>query len=366
MNYVKKIDAVRAFAVLVVVMSHWIPKTSKVIPFGEIGVDIFFVISGFLITKILITEKRKAESEGLSQGQALKNFVVRRALRIFPIYYLSLLVFWLMRHYESYGIDENLVYYLTYTSNILFFVQNAWDSYLAPLWSLAVEEQFYLVWPFLMLFVPERHTIKIIVLSIAIGIVFPYFFEREMVKVLTPSCMTALGSGALLAWMTIYQRSRLQSIRMPLLVIAIIAVAGVSAIMVIMPQTVKATDVRIVVTIFSVVWLMYCLGFYTSVNVVEWIMNNGVLIFIGQISYGIYLYHNLVSLLWKSFIVEHLGSITLMAGTSIANGLFIIAKFILLIVLAWMSYRFIERPFLNLKKYFVLESRPTASHPAQN
>src|SRR5687767_3884044 len=199
MNYVRKIDAMRAFAVLMVVMSHWVPKTSKLIPFGEIGVDIFFVISGFLITRILLTEKVKAIQEDKGLSTVLKNFISRRALRIFPIYYLSLFIFWWFQDYESYSIRENIAYYVSYTSNILFFLQNAWDGYLAPLWSLAVEEQFYLVWPLLVVLIPQKHALKIIILSIITGLVFPYFFQQEMTKVLTPACMNALGSGALLA-----------------------------------------------------------------------------------------------------------------------------------------------------------------------
>jgi peptidoglycan/LPS O-acetylase OafA/YrhL len=358
MKYVRKIDALRAIAVLMVVMSHWIPKTAKRIPFGEIGVDIFFVISGFLITGILLHEREKARSQDESKSSVLRNFVVRRALRIFPIYYLSLLVFWLMQSYESYHIRENLSYYLTYTANILFFQERAWDSYLAPLWSLAVEEQFYLIWPLLMIWIPAKQLRGFILFSIAIGIVFPYFFNNPMVKVLTPACFNALGIGAFLAFLNLKNRDWLERNANFILGVAIFAVILLGATVLWFPLL--GSLVRTLISLITVATIMYCTGVYKPVAAIEWVFNHRVLIFIGQISYGIYLYHNIVSVFWRNLVVPHLDFVRLAVGTAGANGIFLIAKFIILIILAWLSYQLIEKPFLSLKRFFVLR-QPTVA-----
>lgn len=353
MKYVQKIDALRALAVLMVVMSHWIPKTASKIPFGEIGVDIFFVISGFLITGILLHEREKARLASESQAAVLKNFVIRRALRIFPIYYLSLFLFWILQDFESYHIRENFVYYATYTSNILFFKANAWDGYLAPLWSLAVEEQFYLVWPILMIWTPSKHVLKVIVLSIAIGVVFPYFFHNEMVKVLTPSCMNALGGGALLAWLKFNKPELLQKASKVVVMLALVS-AGALFFTFFVNDILEA-QVRTMISMISVASIMYCIGILQPRKLLEFVLNHPALIFVGQISYGIYLYHNLVSVVWKNIVVVHLGIIPASIGVSAANAVFLTIKFVLLLGVAWLSYNLIEKRFLNLKKYFVID-----------
>jgi len=360
MKYIGKLDAMRAFAVLMVIMSHWIPKTSKVILFGEIGVDIFFVISGFLITRILLTDRNTAELGSGSKGQALLNFVLRRALRIFPIYYLALFIFWIMQPYEGYNIRENIIYYVSYTSNILFFQQNRWDSYLAPLWSLAVEEQFYLVWPFLMMFVPEQHTLKVIFASVVTGIVFPYFYSQEMVKVLTPSCMNALGMGALLAWFMVKRSELLKRYGGALLVAGAVCLVLMLCAFLLPPFAFLHTQVRTLVSVVSVVSILYCAGMYRPIAVFEWVMNARILIFIGQISYGLYLYHNIVSIVWRNFIAGHMSFVADMIGKGYADMLLIVVKFLVLLGVAWCSYRFIEKPFLSLKKYFVMDKTSLA------
>ena len=90
LGYVKQFDGLRAVAVLMVIVSHWFPNLSiNKIGLGAIGVDIFFVLSGFLITRILIVEKIKHQDNPLkySRLKAIKNFTIRRSLRIFPIYF---------------------------------------------------------------------------------------------------------------------------------------------------------------------------------------------------------------------------------------------------------------------------------------
>src|SRR6185369_2455289 len=159
MKYVKGLDTLRAFAVILVLLGHWgLPVTlgstgkflfTGLVPNAPFGVDLFFVLSGFLITNILLNAANSNENRFVT----MRNFIVRRTLRIFPIYYLAIFTLALI---GDPFIREHLWWFLTYTSNILCFKQNSWNSF-SHTWSLSVEEQFYLMWPWLMIFVRLRY-----------------------------------------------------------------------------------------------------------------------------------------------------------------------------------------------------------------
>ncbi len=154
-NYIPQFDSIRAIAVILVIIHHWF-ETNKVLNFfpnGALGVNMFFVLSGFLITGILLKAKKQVEAETTTRGTAFKNFYIRRTLRIFPIYYLLLFVLWLM---HDPAIAKDGVYYFTYTANYLFFSQQFFPARVAHLWSLAVEEQFYLIWPWLIILINRK------------------------------------------------------------------------------------------------------------------------------------------------------------------------------------------------------------------
>src|SRR5258706_16450661 len=103
MRYIKQLDSVRAIAVLLVIISHWIPPYYLInkIPNGGLGVDTFFVLSGFLITWILLSNRQKAEQEDILKRSVIKNFYIRRTLRIFPIYYLVLILLLIFHSYTD-------------------------------------------------------------------------------------------------------------------------------------------------------------------------------------------------------------------------------------------------------------------------
>ena len=145
-GYIPQLDTIRAIAVLLVIIHHWLPQDSvlNIVPNGPLGVNIFFVLSGFLITGILLREKDKAEVLKQKKKTIFRNFYIRRSLRIFPIYYLFLFVLWVI-HDPS--VQSDGTYFYTYTSNYLFYSQEFFPARTAHLWSLGVEEQFYLLWP---------------------------------------------------------------------------------------------------------------------------------------------------------------------------------------------------------------------------
>src|SRR5688572_26501202 len=98
MNYIKQLDGLRAIAVLLVIITHWFPEGHPLNTYTSFfnGVDIFFALSGFLITRILLNNRIEAEQTGQAKTSVLKNFFMRRTLRIFPVYYLLITILFVL------------------------------------------------------------------------------------------------------------------------------------------------------------------------------------------------------------------------------------------------------------------------------
>jgi peptidoglycan/LPS O-acetylase OafA/YrhL len=200
-DHLPQLDGLRAAAVLAVIGHHTLPGplVSALNP-GAAGVRIFFVLSGFLITGILLGA-REGIARGDSAGQALRSFYARRLLRIFPLYYFALAVVLLLGVAEA---RAGAGWHLAYLSNI-YGVRNGWLGHLAHFWSLAVEEQFYLVWPALVLFLPRCWLRGLFLLAVAAGpisrlIAYRAVGDVSLASILTPSCLDSLGLGAFLAY----------------------------------------------------------------------------------------------------------------------------------------------------------------------
>jgi peptidoglycan/LPS O-acetylase OafA/YrhL len=206
LRYMPQLDALRAIAVgLVVVYHFWRPARHQSLHFGSIGVRIFFVLSGFLITGILLEARRELDAGRTSPGTAVRRFYLRRVLRIFPVYYLVLAIAWAG---NVVGAREGIAWHAAYLSNLYFFRENAvhpgrWGGRVAHFWSLAVEEQFYVVWPWVILFAPRRWLPRIALVMVAVGPIFRAvalgITGNDLASVLTPGCVDSLGLGAYLA-----------------------------------------------------------------------------------------------------------------------------------------------------------------------
>lgn len=202
-DYYPQLDAVRTVAVLMVVVHHWLEGPSVLHLGGAMGVGLFFVLSGFLITGILMKQQEAFQS-GLSgiRQRILKTFYIRRTLRIFPIYYLytgALIVLGIGQAREIWP------WLLGYAYNFLLFFSGDWYSgYVEHLWSLAIEEQYYLIWPLMLLATPPRYTLRLILAFILTGLAaktFLYLNAPASQYSKFPLCQfDAFGIGSLLAW----------------------------------------------------------------------------------------------------------------------------------------------------------------------
>jgi peptidoglycan/LPS O-acetylase OafA/YrhL len=165
LKYMPQLDGLRAIAVAMVVVRHYYLVTE--IDTAIYGVRLFFVLSGFLITGILLAS-REALQMGLvpSRAHALRQFYIRRTLRIFPLYYLVVGVGLIV------GVPEALEFapwLLTYTLNWRIAAQGWYMEHYAHLWSLAVEEQFYLLWPWVILLVRNNWVLPSAIIMTLVG-----------------------------------------------------------------------------------------------------------------------------------------------------------------------------------------------------
>jgi peptidoglycan/LPS O-acetylase OafA/YrhL len=356
MKYIKELDGLRAIAVILVIISHWIPADNIInrVPNGLIGVTIFFVISGFLISKNLFESRHLAEDANLTKGTLLKNFFGRRALRIFPIYYLTIGVLYIFSEYTGTTIGSSFLYFATYSSNFYFWKIHTWDGMVSHLWSLAVEEQFYLFWPFIILFVNKRYYFRIILCFILIGVGSRILLARiEMINLLTFTCFDAFGVGALLAWQITYGSGTLKKYYSSLSVAA--AVSLTFFVLALLNLQLIKVPLSTLISILTV-WLItyFILNPEKGANKLADLFRNNLLVFLGKISYGLYLYHSIVPGLINSKIVNvYLNPLLPDVMYKYHWGqLFLFENAVITVIIAWLSFTLVEKRFLKLKKYF--------------
>ena len=347
MNRVLGLDGIRALAALSVVFTHLgiyntlqdkgILAASVVNSInGGAGVQAFFVLSGFLITHLLVNEYEKTGKI------SLYNFYIRRSLRIFPLYFLVLMLVCLAQFFDEQVTNSKSILFATFYSYN--FIPKAWYSgVLGHTWSLAVEEHFYLVWPFI--FISLAPKFRSLVRSLAVFIFVSFFIalmlsnfqwlnENFFVKRWSFIAGANIAFGALLAMLISGENSNHQI------------------------KTLLSTYGALffgVVLIFSEVWLKGTNYFFTQylrgigfAVLVGWLILNqnsiitcsleiAPLSYLGKISYGIYMYQ----------------------GFFLSTGPYRAANqtwppeqyvgLILLVIVAPLSYRYFESPIINMK-----------------
>ncbi|MEW6323803.1 MAG: acyltransferase [Nitrospirota bacterium] len=199
-----QLDGLRAIAVLAVFADHWLPGAYRLgVAWGESGVDLFFVLSGFLITGILLTCRRYVDEAGQSVLTTAKQFYIRRTLRIWPLYFGVLLLYMVAAQDPTNWLSPWL---WTFTLNFYrTFVEPTWGGPMSHFWSLAVEEQFYLVWPWVILLTPRRYLLPVLIGAVLIGPLTKIMmalvgYHERAIRFFTLSCLDTLAFGGLLAY----------------------------------------------------------------------------------------------------------------------------------------------------------------------
>lgn len=372
LGHLPVLDGLRGLAILMVLLFHFVGNTSPtngiervvvgVTNYGSYGVELFFILSGFLITGILYDTRNKPHY--------FRNFIMRRVLRIVPLYYgVLILVFFVAPLIPSlrgpsldYLVGRQAWAWL-YAVNVYIAKYGDWVfSYLDHFWSLAVEEHFYLVWP-LVVFALARHPRSLISVSIAVslGAMLARLTGSVMgiswwtLYVLTPFRLDGLALGAFLA--LVVRRPGGSDWLIRALPVAAVGVSVLLAATFIWTRLVSRENLELVLPVraSSIVLLLACLLVWALIaperSATSRFFRSRFLVFLGTYSYGLYVYHHFISYYLATnrtefALAEWVGSHTVAVALQAALGATVS------VALAYVSYEFYEKRFLRLKRLF--------------
>ena len=386
------LDGLRGLAIAMVMFCHFLPYSDQphslmgrlfffVGRCGWCGVDLFFVLSGFLITGILL------EAKGTSHY--FRNFYARRTLRIFPLYYLVLAAVFLLiplirpaafAPAELAGIQHHQAWLWIYGSNLLMFWKNDIGFFhsdwldLNPFWSLAVEEHFYLIWP-AVVFLCSRPVLKVVCVVIVVSsfILRGVMFHKgvvESIYVFTPCRVDTMALGALLAILVRGDQATAKRLlggaKWMALILGLLWFASLWK----NPSRDRLWSVTAGYTLVA--------GFFAALlpavlvapvgTPLGRVFNSALLRTLGKYSYGLYVYHVVLgSTFNRCFGTDQLKGIfqsKLHLGGA-AYGVSVMAYILLAsaasFAVAWVSWNLLEKRFLTLKKYFEYRERSKVS-----
>lgn len=353
------LDGVRGLAALMVLFCHfWFWDVWKshwwyeVAHSGWLGVDLFFVLSGFLITGILLDTK--------GRPGYFSRFYQRRLLRIFPLYYFSILLSFAVVLFIDQRPDklwdgyDSLAWYLAFIPNVATALKGGWPWQtnwvgLAHLWSLAVEEQFYLLWPLVVLFLPRKGLAFLCGILLFAGYYFRVWTDgifgrpwSEASYVLPYCRMDGLAAGSLLAvalrlgWLSFrdWQHELVRDVTMAAAMLTFYQlVAGNS----------HWRGTLVAITFMGAVLLAQT----PQSRIHRW-CQAAWLRHIGKYSYALYVFHQMfIMVYWKIFRepLEWLG-----LSLPVVQAIYHVLAFGATYGLARLSWRYLEKPFLDMKK----------------
>lgn len=343
-SYRPDIDGLRAIAVLIVVLFHanfnWITG-------GYVGVDVFFVISGFLITYTI-------EKEITQNRFSFKQFYLRRIRRIIPVLFFILLFFTIPAYFmfasdfEAFG---RTVLHTTLSTNNIYLWANsrqyfAEDSELIPLlhtWSLSVEEQFYFIWPCLLLLLSKLKSKKTKATLIITSLILAFLYAIHLSKTdhntayfLLQGRIFELGIGATLAvfWHSLPTVDKNINHSLSIIGLALIAIPAI-----LLNQSSEFPGINAFWPCMGAALLIFSnKENNNNEGIINTLLKNKIFVFIGSISYSMYLWHWPIFSFIKYFGIE-------------LSGMIRIASIALIFALSFLSWKYIEQPFRTTLKF---------------
>ncbi len=343
------LDGIRAMAAVMVMAFHFVghhDESARVIQIstvGQTGVDLFFVLSGFLITRILLLSK--------GSPHFFRAFYVRRALRIFPLYYGFLAIFYFVLP-PIFGSETPAFrrqwWTWVYLQNLPATFPQLPSEGPNQFWSLAVEEHFYLAWPLLVFALPPRHFGRVILLALIAPLLMRLVFLGREIEIayFTLTRLDALGYGALLAFLLTGETAtpdwQVPLFRGLLIVLPTLLLPTFIVPMESQPDWVQAAKFSLVPAVYFAL-LGFCIidpmaRPLTALFSARWLR------WLGAISYGLYVFHPTCFAVVDTFIEPP------------GFALDAVISFGLTILVAFVSFRFFESPILRLKRLFPHET----------
>lgn len=349
-KYVQEFDGWRGLGIIFVVLAHYVPQ---VFIGSWVFMEMFFVMSGFLITGILTDAKGKKNY--------FKSFISRRVVRVFPLYYLSLVVFmflipdaWLDSSYQR----EHQIWYWLYMENWLFSI-DGWPAVkgFSHFWSLAIEEQFYIAWPFVVLLFTNKGLIRFCIFLFFFSIVFRNTghlmgFVMPFPYVATFARMEGIVLGAIIAILVrTDKRYLLEKLAIPVTIIA-----GIAATIVFLVAGTMHMEFPLVYQINYTLVDVFFAGMITltlckqELVKLKWLFNVDVLKQLGIMSYCIYIFHRPIQVIGLNLFYDYFFEI--LKGDNAAKMACAGVSFLIMIPVIYCIHKWIEMPVWSLKKYF--------------
>ena len=359
-SYQPQFDGLRALAVLTVMADHFSADVPNFplpdwIHIGATGVRLFLVLSGYFITASLRRARDRMDLAEESFGKTIGAFYWRRFLRIAPAY----LVFALVASILGLGaIRYHWPWVFTGTVNWMIAVTNQWPTTISHLWSVCVQEQFYLFWPLLILLLPRRWMLPAIISVAAAGIMFRIgcvIFSAPMIArwVLPFGSLDSLAAGAALGWYGGRLRANRFGWVLAVMCFAMLAIAALLRAG--DPTTFKSVLVEpLEAGAFVILVARTATGFDGYAG--RFLSLPG-LVFAGRISYGLYIYHALVAIVFNRWLPDPLRFVITIPSLRLM--VFGLAS----VVVATMSWCLLEQPINRLRSR---ATRPVLERETEN
>jgi peptidoglycan/LPS O-acetylase OafA/YrhL len=356
--FYQQLDGLRALSVFAVILAHGVPFVffRNVLAPGFWGVNLFFVLSGFLITEILL----KQIHAGKKPREILKSFFIKRSLRIFPVYYFVLI---LALGFNLDGCRNYSGFVFTYTLNIYNAATGMEGRYLSHIWSLCVEEQFYLLWPFLLLAVKPAFHKYLILMVIGLAVAFrwivatAHYHNFAMADYrFMPSALDALGTGAVLAYLKLFCLPLLKRMLRYSLIPIVFALLFFGLSFFSYPYKILLTETLLRLCVSVCCFFIIGIAVFGYKGRFGRLLENPLLRYLGKISYGIYLFHLIIQYFFDDYIDKYVlahwqGYMPKLFQYNI-HVLLLPVIILVTVLVSSASFFCIEKPFLRLKAQF--------------
>ena len=340
-SYQPQLDGLRGIAILSVLLHHFGVHLPGLLDWGPIGVRIFFLLSGYLITQSLWRLQRDVGEAGGGYGSGLFAFHARRIVRLTPVLYTMIGVACLMGLPEF---RDAALWHATFLSNFYALHVGKWPDAASHLWSLSVQEQFYLFWPFVILVTPRKWLPALLVALFAGAFAFRAWIIGSEASnfyrwVMLPGVLDSFALGALIA---IWRKS---GAALPVTRGWLGVVCGLAALgCYIAARLVRFGPfggpwVAVIETLENVFlgWLLLrtAMGWR---GFGAWLFENPVLVFLGKISYGLYVFHVLVHVAIGPWLDHH--------GLPLGNHVVVRSAILMALSIGFaaLSYYYVEQP----------------------